>query len=135
RHTDAELRGAMTKARDLRRRLGDRAIVTCTVDGYDDPRELGEIPEARHLCQRLFDLGVVTELEASVTVNPPVDDPAVRGMHMGMGALEVWLIARGHFGAAGQTDIPVTVFPQFEADLRAANAANARTIGRVNDHN
>jgi hypothetical protein len=80
------------------------------VNGFnDDPRNLWEIPRAVELLRRAYSAGFVAVLEPSTTTGPRAD-----GAALGLGALEVWLIATGRFDADG---IRLTVEPMTLLDF------------------
>jgi hypothetical protein len=56
-YSDADIIDLMWQLRDAHL-LRRQQFFTCALDGFNnDPRELGEIPEARALCRRLVDTG------------------------------------------------------------------------------
>src|SRR5262249_59866697 len=104
-------------------------FLPCWVEGGPVEERGGQV------CQRLFEVGLGGELGASVPQDPPVDDPRVRAMGMGLGALEVWLLAKGYLGKSGEVELPASLLGQFEADLLAANKENSRVVGDEHNHN
>lgn len=113
----------LTRQLGQRRRQNESDVIVCNISGFDnDPRELGEIPEARALCRRLVSRGFISWLEVSTTVpllrRPDLDTPA---MSAALGALEVWLIAEGLVGKAGTHQIAPADLLRFQAVLAEAN--------------
>ena len=112
-YTNDELVRLMRWCRDHRERNPNDHIV-CTIGGFDDdPRELGQIPEARALCRRLVGIGFISWLDVCTSI------PQLKGIGMeaGLGAFEVWAIAEGILGAAGGYDIPKETLAHFRKDL------------------
>jgi hypothetical protein len=125
-YSNDELVGLMRTCRDHRQQNRNDHIV-CIIGGFDDdPRELGQIPEARALCRRLVGIGFISWLDVSTSI------PELKGigMHAGLGAFEVWGIAEGIIGAGGGYELPKETLAHFRKDLEKANQeADTREIG------
>jgi hypothetical protein len=115
--TDAEIIGVMQEAKQLRD--GGAMTLTCVIDGFnDDPRELGDIPEARELCRRLVALGYVSFLDVITSAK---GFPTYNGGRT-LGAFEVWRIARDEVHEVGLVEIDTTDLLRFvEKDLPYLN--------------
>jgi hypothetical protein len=123
--TDADLKAAMITAR--RARDYPNVIVSCRFSGYgDDDRELWEIPEVRQLCQRLFDIGFVSDLDESTTYLCPPPKPP---WGVGAGALEIWMMAKDYVDCRPVDEV---LLQEFRQDLAKASEANDRTIRDIN---
>jgi hypothetical protein len=105
--TDQEIIGLMRHAR--RARAAGAPTVTCCIGGYDDdPRELGDIPEARELCKRLVRLGYIACLDIATSVREfPTFNHSIT-----LGAWEVWRIARGE-AKVGKSRVPAELLDEF----------------------
>jgi hypothetical protein len=83
-------------------------------DYGSDPRELYEIPEARELCQRAVEGGLLSAL--IVTASAAEDE---HQRLMGYGALEVWSLAKGYM--TGKTfALKNAQVEEFKRDLQAS---------------
>jgi hypothetical protein len=114
--TDQDIVGMMRHARDARAK--GAPSVTCCIDDYnDDPREIGEIPEARELCRRLLALGYTSFLDPTTSIP---EFPTFNGC-MTLGAFEVWRIARGEMTHAGRQEVTRADLDAFREHLEYAN--------------
>jgi hypothetical protein len=132
RDSNEDILNQMRRARDQRGgSRGDRVVTTCCVAGFDhDPRELGEIPEARALCRRAVQLGLISWLDVS-TVIPELCHPALAGLRAGagLGAFELWAISEGLVRGAGKHAVTKETLERFRDDLKAANRRADEAIG------
>jgi hypothetical protein len=149
-YSNEDIIDLMRQARDQWRKNNDRAYVVLYLHGYnDDPRELHQIPEARALAKRAWDLGLGSWLLPVTSIRPP-DELAkkfpwdfVRLMFdkrvpaAGLGAFELYNLAMGKI-----TDAPKgsglgartsgsweDLLKWFETELVAANQRADALLG------
>jgi hypothetical protein len=103
--TNEELQDMAYKLRQALQAEGPEAEgFFMTISGYDDDsRELWEIPEAIDLCERVIKTGLISLLNLSSRVKElmperfqHIDEPGP-----GIGALEVWVFAKGKMSHEG----------------------------------
>jgi hypothetical protein len=128
---DSQLVAMMKWALDVR--ASGVKCIRAKIGGYeDDPREVWDIPEARRLCQRLVDLGLIAVLEVSALLAEDEklqrDREAGKDVFVGAGALEVWMLAKGRVKSRVLMVTPEDL-DDFEPDLPAAAAACKRVTG------
>lgn len=88
-----------------------------TIGGYDDdPRELYEIPEVIEFFKLLVEIGFLSTLTVSTHLELEGETPD----RLGIGALEVWLMANGHL-TKGIREIDFTKFENFMSFLNESN--------------
>jgi hypothetical protein len=132
-NSNDELAGVMHRCKALRKNADRDSIVLCTVDGFDDdPRCLGEIPEVRAFCRRLVGMGFISYLDVSSGIKELAHPTVAQGggMGLGLGALEVWLIAEGLLGKAGRVNLDGAAWDRFRAALDLANQQADATCGK-----
>jgi hypothetical protein len=104
------------------------ACCRCTIRGFnDDPRELWEIPEAKKLAQRPVDIGFIAWLEGSVLMPEIRRGPDVN-LQSGMGALEVWALAKGKMKGIAMT-LSRDDLTGFLKDYQQAIATSQKIVG------
>jgi len=111
--TDDDLRCMM---KDMSNHLGKTGFILTVNDYDDDPRGLYEIPECVKFFKKIVDLGFISLLELSTTV----DGLAKFSGCPGLGALEVWLCATGHF-STGRMEISHDLMSEFLEVLENCN--------------
>jgi hypothetical protein len=149
-YSNEDIVDLMRQARDAWRKNNDRAYVVLNLHGYnDDPRELQQIPEARALAKRAWDLGLGSWLLPVTGIRPPdevgktfpfefvrmlfdMGTPAA-----GLGAFELYNLAMGNMKdapkgsglgacASGSWE---ELLRWFETELVAANQRSDALLG------
>lgn len=121
--TDAELLDSMRRIK-AEREKDARTEAFCLIgDCDDDSRQLWDIPEARALCRRAFDIGLASYLDV-------FGKDWFRGgpeASCALGAFEMWMIAEGRIGPT--FTLNKELLDEFFAALRVSNGQADKGVG------
>ena len=137
RYSNEEMIDCLRQAKDVRDQRDDAARVVCLLDGYDeDPRELHDIPEARAVAMRAWDLGIGSFLEVTTTCEAPLSSlprftPDGRPLGCAhLGAWELWRLAHGDIKSIALQRVQVADLQHFiKHELAAANERADQLLG------
>ena len=106
--------------------------IYCVIDGFNDnPKELGQIPEARAFCSRLCRSGFISILTLTAACPQLFDNsdrlPIAKNGCV-FGALEVYLVAEGLLKDHKGMKFNRRVLFKFRDTLRKANSIAKQTI-------
>ncbi|MBB5738420.1 FRG domain-containing protein [Brevundimonas aurantiaca] len=104
------------------------------IDYSMDDRPIWEIPKAIEQCRRIVEIGGISVLRVFSTINFN-DEPEEDHGHPGLGAFEVWLIAKGKLAAmqGKALDPNSQLFKNFYADLLKSNRKIDRKAEAASD--
>lgn len=98
-----------------------------TIDGFsEDPRCLGDIPEAVEFCKLVVQSGMLSILHTSTCL--PFIDEDIK-MFGGFGALEVWLCSKDMF-KNNEAKVFASHMDEFEQVLRQSNFTHQKVIAQ-----
>jgi len=113
--TDEEIKGAIVQCLPRVQKASFGALLT--ISGYDDdPRELHEIPESIAFFKRLSDIGFISILEVSSSVDGIARIPKPSP---GLGAFEVW--AFGNQKVTANSEFGSSILKEFLPFLEVCN--------------
>jgi hypothetical protein len=127
-----EIIDCLRHARDFDR-PGRKVFIVCQLDGFnDDPRELHQIPEARALAKRAWDLGLGSYLEVTTSLDPPKE--LMDSKAFALGAFELYHLGYGNLrdsegGGASMTITPDEFRHWVETELITANQRADQLLG------
>jgi hypothetical protein len=90
--------------------------------------ELCDVREVVRLCERLVVLGYPSFLHVSTSCRRLAPDKPWMSARVGLGAFEVWCLARGRVGGVGPVTLKPAEVQQFFADLRAMREEAGRRL-------
>jgi hypothetical protein len=128
--TDAQVINVMSQFQARVAELGEEnvTIVCSFADRDGDPRELCDVPEVVEFCKKLVALGFSAFLHASTSCRRLSPEKLWLSTRIGLGAFEIWRIARGGARDAGPLSFKASELQQFFADLRVMRAEVDRRL-------